>query len=158
MEAKFLLTTPGATAPTALVATMPLVLAGSLQGRYSFGTTVPDAGDTYTLSGSGRVGPLGKVTFSAEFGTPGFIASGHTTGTLTLASPRGTITLGLLGPTQPGFSAPPTSFTYTIIGGTGAFAHAHGSGHLTLTLTAQPTGTPGTLHHLGSGLVAIHFG
>jgi hypothetical protein len=87
-----------------------------------------------------------------------FIATGHAGGTLTLSGARGSLTLQLEGPTQPGFSAPPSTFAYTILGGTGAFAASHGSGQVTVGFVASPSHGPASLHDLGSGRVSIQFG
>ncbi|HEY2157031.1 MAG TPA: hypothetical protein VGH33_15490 [Isosphaeraceae bacterium] len=157
MESKFLLSAQGV-APTAMIlARSHGSLSGSVHGHYTESSVVPDAGKTVSFSGAGRVGGLGQVNFSGHFGTPGFIASGHATGTLVLSNGRGTVTLALEGPTQPGFSAPPSAFSYTIVKGTGAYARSHGSGVLTIGLVPDQLGGPVTLQHLASGQITIHF-
>ena len=156
MESKFLLSVQGVAA-TAMVAAMPLALRGSAHGQFSEASSNPDTGHTFTLSGLGKAGMLGKVQFSGHFGTPGFIATGHAGGTLTLSNPKGSVTLDLQGPTRPGFSAPPSAFTYTVVSGTGAYASAHGGGQLTVGLVASNPHGPTSLHHLASGRVSIQF-
>jgi hypothetical protein len=158
MESKFLLSAQAVAATTATVARPATALNGSLHGHDSQGSSNPDAGNAVTFSGAGRVGSLGQVKFSGHFGTPGFIASGHATGSLELSNARGTVTLGLAGPTQPGFSSPPSSFAYTVLNGTGAYSTSHASGTLTLGLVAGHSGGPVSLHHLPSGRVAIQLG
>lgn len=156
MESKFLLTAQGVVTSAAMVAA-PRPLDGSVQGHYNESSPNPDVGNTFTLSGVGRVGRLGRVAFSGEFGTPGNIASSRAEGTLKLVARGGTITLDLTGPVQSG-SLAPDSFDYTVASGTGRFAGAHRSGHLTLDLTPDGTGHPVTPHHVESGRVAIRFG
>ncbi len=158
LESKFLLSAQGVAAAAVMVARPMLVLGGSVHGHYDESSVVPDAGKTVTFSGVGRVSGLGQIQFTGHFGTPGFIASGHATGTLVLSNARGTVTLTLAGPTQPGFSAPPATFAYTIVVGTGAYAARHGHGTLTMGLVPGHSGGPITLQHLGSGGVTIRFG
>jgi hypothetical protein len=157
MESKFLLSAQGVAPTAVMVARRMLVISGSAHGHYDESSVVPDAGKTVTFSGAGRVGGLGQVQFTGHFGTPGFITSGHATGTLVLSNARGTVTLALEGPTQPGFSAPPSTFAYTIVRGTGAYAARHGHGTLTMSLVPEHSGVPVTLQHLASGRVTIQF-
>jgi hypothetical protein len=53
------------------------------------GHPIPDAGYTFSVSGSGRVSPLGRVKVSGRLQVPGFVACGHETMTLTLSGRRG---------------------------------------------------------------------
>jgi hypothetical protein len=115
-----------------------LALGGQVNGAWLKQPTLPDVGGDQTLTGTGTVGPLGTVTLSGELHTPGFIAQGTTTGTVTLSNADGSVTLRLVGPPQPGFSPPPATFHYTITGGTDKFAGASGQG----TVTFQEQETP----------------
>src|SRR5581483_7237629 len=101
---------------------------GQVTGTWDSVPTLPDVGKTQELSGTGTVAPLGAVAVRGELHTPGFVAQGRATATLTLTTERGSVTLQLTGPLQPGFSQPPATFQYTITGGTGAYAGASGSG------------------------------
>jgi hypothetical protein len=105
-----------------------LVLHGTLTGTITSKMTLPDVGGHFDVKGSGQLKPLGKVQATSDLVTPGFIWQGHATGTLTLSGHQGSVTLQLTGPAQPGFSPPPTSFTFTIVSGTGRFRHATGTG------------------------------
>jgi hypothetical protein len=105
-----------------------LALSGQISGAWLERPTLPDVGGAQTLTGTGTVGPLGTVTLSGELHTPGFIAQGEATGTLTLSNADGSVTLRLVGPPQSGFSPPPATFQYTITGGTGKYAGASGQG------------------------------
>jgi hypothetical protein len=69
-----------------------LTLSGKPVGSLTLkGHPIPDTGFTYTVSGSGRVGPLGHVTVSGQIQVPGFVACGHQTMTLTFTGSRGRV-------------------------------------------------------------------
>jgi hypothetical protein len=112
---------------------------GQVSGTWTTVFTNPDAGHEQRLDGTGTVTPLGAVSVSGTLTAPGFIARGRATGTLTLTVADGTVTLGLVGPPQKGFSAPPTSFRYTITAGTGADAGASGKGRVGFQEQQSPT-------------------
>jgi hypothetical protein len=115
-----------------------VALSGQVSGTWLEQPTIPDVGHTQTLSGSGVVAPLGMAQVSGELHTPGFVARGETTGTITLSNADGSVTLRLVGPPQAGFSPPPSSFQYTITGGTGKFAAASGTGVVTFAEQESP--------------------
>jgi hypothetical protein len=117
-----------------------LALNGQVTGTWSAHPANPDIGPIQTLTGSGTVRPLGHVQAHATLHLTGFIASGHATGTLTLASRRGSVTLALVGATQPGFSGAPTTWSYTIVQGSGRWVRA--AGHGTMTLKETPEQVP----------------
>lgn len=135
-------------APLALVAEVShphLVLRGSTYGNYSTAASIPDAGHTDNLSGSGIVSPLGSVTVKGSVHSLGFIIQGHAEGTVKLTDGRGSVTVDLVGPLQRGFASLPTNFTYKIVKGTGAFQGATGTGKATLheyTLVVPPMKCP----------------
>jgi hypothetical protein len=139
---------PPHTAPVILVRGHPVHLAGMLAGSYTSPGLAVDAGVSDTLTGSGPVGPLGQASVTGTVQGVGFIRSGRAGGTLTLAGPRGAVTLRLRGPVQPAFSPLPPSFAFTVTGGTGAYKGATGHGTATLSLTPAP-GQPG---HVGGPL------
>ena len=112
---------------------------GSIAGTYTTSTPVADAGTTYSFAGSGVVKPLGTTTVSGNIALPGFVASGFATGTLTLTGPNGTVTLSLKGPRQKGFGPLPSNLSFTISSGTGSYAGAKGSGHISLKLNTSAT-------------------
>jgi hypothetical protein len=126
-----------------------LVLDGTLQGTWSNVLANPDLGGSQTLRGDGSARPLGPVQATGTLRTPGFVASGRTTGCLILTTARGSVTLRLVGTMpQPGFSSPPASMRYTVVKGTGQYAQATGSGTVLLQerpLQGPPPGPPGTL-------------
>jgi hypothetical protein len=107
---------------------------GTLAGTYNLQNPIPDVGTVYQLTGAGVVAGLGRVSVSGSLHSLGFIASGQAGGTLTLVNHRGTLTVQLVGPAQAGFSPLPAAFTYSVTGGTGAYAHVRGSGKATVTL------------------------
>jgi hypothetical protein len=107
---------------------------GLLGGNYTSPLAIPDAGKAYTLTGTGFVAGLGKVSVSGSLSALGFTSSGHAGGTLTLSNPHGTLTFALTGPLQPGFSPLPTRFWSAITGGTGRYKNLRGTGTATLHL------------------------
>jgi hypothetical protein len=119
------------------------VLRGRIQGTWVNRPTLPDTGSIQLLTGSGTVAPLGSATAQGNLHTPGFVLRGRTEGMLTLSGPRGSITVRLVGPEQRGFSPPPSTFHYRIIGGTGRFAGASGSGTARFHEQSGPVCEPG---------------
>ena len=81
-----------------------------------------------------------------ELLTPGNILNGRTTGTLTVFTARGTLTLSVTSPLQKGFSPLNTRLYFTITGGTGAYANNH-SGTGTINVSYRVTGTTGSSLH-----------
>jgi hypothetical protein len=127
---------------TAIVApSRTTLLNGTVSGTYSLAPVPVDVGADYVLSGSGTAGRLGAVTAQGNVGLPGLIATGNASGTLTLttagtsAATPGSVTLKLTGPTEKGFGPFPSTLSYTITSGTGAFASASGSGSIAATLS-----------------------
>jgi len=119
-------------------------LHGPLQGSYTIVPSIPDTGRQYDLNGSGSIRGLGQVTATGELHSTGFIWNGQATGTLTLQNANGTVTLQLVGPSQPGFAPLPNHFHYTIVSATGAYTGMHGSGTIDLHLQPNSSGTGGT--------------
>jgi hypothetical protein len=120
-----------------------LALNGTVSGTWSGQAGIPDTGSGQSLNGAGTVRPLGNVQASGSLHLTGFIANGHATGSLTLTNSAGSLTLQLTGPTQTGFSGPPSSFSYTITKGTGRFAGAKATGVLKLQETPEQSAIPG---------------
>jgi hypothetical protein len=118
---------------------------------YTSSMQIPDTGTSYNLRGVGSFGAVGVATITGELHSVGFIMQGHATGTLTLTNARGSVTLELTGPTQPGFAPLPQQFTYQVVSGTGAFANLHASGTLQLQTVVS---TPGVT---GFGVFSIHI-
>jgi len=148
---------PTSTSPIRLVATLrdraivagsTVLLDGTISGKYSPAPVAADIGATYVFNGTGTAGALGSVLAHGLVTLPGFIATGQATGTLTLteSGPSATavnnsVTLKLTGPTEPGFGPFPSTLSYTISSGTGAFAGATGSGSIAVTLNSDLTFT-----------------
>jgi hypothetical protein len=127
-----------------------LALSGTVQGGYAISGLIPDIGKTYKFGVAGRISPLGQTGDNGQIHTTGFIARGVATGTMTIGAPRGTVKLQLTGPTQPGFAPLPSTMSYTINGGTGAYKKATGSGTIAINLTSN-------LLSYGFGLVSLTF-
>lgn len=142
LEAKTLLSSfagvmPHAAAVAAQVAraTARAPLAGTVRGSYVERTANPDTGDAFSFGGSGRLTPLGSVVLTGTIRSPGFVANGHSTGTLVLRGAGGSLTLSVTGPPQDGNTPVPEVFHYTIAGGSGHYKGDTGGGYIDLTLT-----------------------
>jgi hypothetical protein len=126
----------------AAVATTPTpIRPGAFIGTFSAKSTAPTSAKVYVFTGSGRRATT--RTISGPIQAVGFVAQGHAHGTLTLAVPRGRVSLTVVGPPQPAFSALPASFKWTAVNGTGTFAGRSGRGTMTLTLSAVITDASG---------------
>jgi hypothetical protein len=114
-----------------------LFINGTAHGTAHATPGMPDTGAVVALHGTGMLTPLGNVRVSGNLVGTGFIQQGNATGSIVLTNARGSVTLHLDGPSQPGFT-PPGSGTYqfSIQRGTGAYAHTIGTGTVDLTLSA----------------------
>jgi hypothetical protein len=132
----------GGTGPTSAIVSAsrhPLThhrLVGSGSGTWTAQPGNPDVGATQNLVGNGKLKQIGNVQVQGSLHLTGFIQAGHATGTLALTNSHGSLTLALTGPTQPGFSGPPQSFTFTITLGTGRYKGWQGSGQLNFQETS----------------------
>lgn len=124
------------------------VLNGTITGKYSLAPTAADIGAGYVFDGTGTAGVLGAVSAHGFVTLPGFIVSGQASGTLTLtqtgpsaSAVNNSVTLKLTGPTEAGFGPFPSTLSYTVTSGTGAFAGATGSGTIGVTLGSGMTFT-----------------
>jgi hypothetical protein len=107
---------------------------------------VGDIGVHYDFTGTADLARLGHVTVTGSALSLGNILTGHASGTLVFTNARGSVTVELTGPSQPGFAPLPTQFTYTVVSGTGAYQRLQDHGSLTLLLTPQAvTPLPGAL-------------
>jgi hypothetical protein len=166
-------------------------LAGVADGSYQTSQGPPDTGAQYRLTATGTIRPLGAAVVSGTFDTPGFIHGGQVTGTLKIAGSSGTLTLRLVeaspkvedvskvdghgintgGPGGRGSTSVSSGpiilvndFEYTIIRGTGRYAHTRGSGVVEITTTPGFTGPTGpgiyntpALPVTGSGRTTLTF-
>jgi hypothetical protein len=115
-----------------------VVLVGQARGIAVNLTSNPDVGKAVFLNGGGFVSHLGNVSVSGQVHGTGFIATGHATGTVTLSNALGRVKLQLTGPTQPGFSPFPATFTYKIVEATGRYKGLTGNGHADLVIVTAP--------------------
>ncbi len=152
-------------APTAAEITAAAARTVSLRahakGTFTTSHSLPDTGTTYNIVAKGATVGGARLSVKGDLQTPGFIAQGRTTGTLTVSTARGSLTLLVTGPLQPGFSPLPSKLGFTITGGTGIFAHNHsGSGTILLTdhvtspsTSISPSGTISLVFRPGSSVV-----
>ena len=118
---------------------------GQGHGDYTTSAIHSGAGPEYDLTGKAHLRGIGHFHVSGSIHAVGFMVKGHAGGELTFSNARGTLTLELTGPEQPGFSPLPRHFHYKVVSGTGRYAELSGHGSLTLNLS-QPTGQGDTLH------------
>jgi hypothetical protein len=97
------------------------------QGRFTIATNRTTAAKTYTLEGSTTIGSSGAFAVTGSVTTVGN-RTGQATGRVILNSPRGRLIFTVTGPTQSANSGLPSSMTYRIESGTGAFARYRGQG------------------------------
>jgi hypothetical protein len=107
---------------------------GGYEGPFGF----PDAGRGYVLHGEVNLGGLGHFGVSGSLHSLGFIMRGRAGGELTFSNARGSLTLRLEGPEQPGFSPLPGTFHYQVVAATGAYHGLHEGGALHLALHQAP--------------------
>ena len=146
---------------TAIVTNGNINLTGKITGHYTAAPTAADLGALYLFTGTGSVADMGPVAAKGSLNLPGFMSVGHAMGTLTLttisATPGstspvagGSVTLKLTGPAEAGLGPIPSTLDYTVIGGTGKFAGATGSGSIAVTL-----GTGGSFTFLLTTIVPV---
>ena len=120
-----------------------LDLSGSLHGRYTLLNVSVVDGAAASLSGSGHVHGLGRVTVTGSLEVSGLIGNAMPVGELVLSNTRGTLTLQLRAPGPRKFDPLPARYTFAIVQGTGAFQGMTGGG---------------TIHmHFGAPSPAGHF-
>lgn len=130
-------------APTALTTFHPghhQTLDGEGFGIYTTDLIQSGAGKAYHLQGFANLDGLGRVAVSGDVHAVGFIQNGHAGGELTFTNQRGSVTIELEGPAQPGFSPLPKSFTYHVASTTGAFRNLSDHGTLQLNVSAVIAG------------------
>jgi hypothetical protein len=122
---------------------LPLVLNGTIIGKYTVSNGNPDTGATFRLLANGRVSPLGKIGVTALIQTPVNVGTFSATGSATLFTlrqgpgvvvlSRGSVKMTYVGPTGPSPAPLPATLSYTITGGTGAYRNATGAGRIAVS-------------------------
>jgi hypothetical protein len=79
---------------------------GRLAGRMTVQHSLADVGRSDRITATGALTPLGQLTATGTATGPGFIRSGHTQLSLTLATGDGSVTIQGIGPLVPGFTQP----------------------------------------------------
>lgn len=113
----------------------PITAAFNIAGTFTKPLGNPDSGTQYQFNGSGKTKALGTLTLTGNVRLPGFVANGKANGRLTLANSKGTIVLSVNGPPQSPGSLPGT-LSYSIVSGTGTYAHSTGKGQITVSASA----------------------
>jgi hypothetical protein len=107
------------------------------QGRFTITASSTAGAKTYAFQGSTLFNGSTNYSIAGTLTTVGS-KGGQVTGRLTISAAAGTLTLSLKGPTQTANAALPKTVTYTVVSGTGAFAHDTGTGSLNVTVTLFP--------------------
>jgi hypothetical protein len=142
-------------------------LTGVADGYYTSTEKSPHDVTKYNLTASGTISPIGASVVTGSFKTSE--TASKETGRLTIVGPLGDLKLKLREPgpivagasnaadssTNPGVTVKKAStsasagpiilvnnFTYTIVRGTGQYAHDHGSGTVVITTTPGDAGSP----------------
>jgi hypothetical protein len=113
-------------------------LTGKGHGSFTGSGLIVDAPPTYKLQGTADLAAFGRVSVQGWVTGVGFISNGRATGTLTFTNAKGSVTVDLLGPVQPGFSQLPHYLHYRIASGTGAYSKLSEEGTLRLDLHFDP--------------------
>jgi hypothetical protein len=135
MEPTFATTTVGSTSGAAATVPTPFPNALNIAGKFSHPLGNPDTGSRYNFRGSGKTKTLGDFTLKGYVQPPGLIANGHASGIFILTGAHGTIRLSVTGPAQSG--ALPSSLSFRIVRGSGAYLNSSGKG--TIALAASST-------------------
>jgi hypothetical protein len=122
---------------------------GSATGTYTQISSI-SVNDTPNLQAKYSVSGSASLTGLGTFNVTGFLhentafhrsrAGGH----IALTSAQGMIVLQLTGPEQHAGAGLPGTFSYQIIGGTGAYRHLEGHGTALVTLTPNTGSTDGS--------------
>jgi len=137
-----------------------VLLDGTISGKYLLAPTAAILGGGYVFNGTGTAGDLGAVTARGlvtllgaitspvPVAAPALVTTEQAVGTLTLtqtgpsaSAVLNSVTLALTGPAQPAAAGFPATLSFTITGGTGAFAGATGVGTIAATLNSDGTFT-----------------
>ena len=120
---------------------------GPIQGTVAGHYVDTTAGSTTTvkLTGTGSPSPLGAVTLTGSVTD----TEGDASGTMTLASSKGSVTLSLTpyvtGPVRavdsPGSAAVPETYVYTVTSATGSYSGITGRGLVSLGSVAAGSGS-----------------
>ncbi len=80
---------------------------GTLTGTLAANATqIADAGSAYTINATGRIKPFGRVSATGTINGTGFIRVGQETLQLSLRARHGSVRIGALSGSVPGFTSP----------------------------------------------------
>src|SRR5262249_7769061 len=154
-------TPPTAPTPAPVRPTHPLTGRGT--GTFQATRVNPDVGAEFKFQGTAQMAALGgPVAVAGDLKTPGNIADAVTTGTLTVSTKAGSVTVALTSFRPPVAVGAPIWYRYRVTAGTGSFVGLHDTGSLRLDCVPAPTPRPlltrdcARLAHAGSaGAVAV---
>jgi hypothetical protein len=132
-------------APTAIAAAQAAVtLSMATSGYYATVQQNPDTGTTTYFLTFGTLPGIGVAAVAGAINTPGFIGSGQATGTLTVYTYQGTLSLFVTSALVPGFSTLPSQLNWIITQATGRFQAMAGGvkGSISVALHPNPGGSP----------------
>jgi hypothetical protein len=113
---------------------------GRVTGSFTTRIVYDYAPMRYLLNGSATLGTVGAVRLTGFIQQTGDVVQGRAHGMLTLTNAKGTVTLSVEGPLQPGYAPLPSQFRWHVVAGTGAYERMSGTG--TVQLAASPAPTP----------------
>ena len=133
-----------------------VLLNGTFHGQYTNRAGTANAGSTFSPVGAGHLTGLGQFGLEGSLQTLGSAQAGMMRGTITLHGLGGNITVKLVAQSHGnGTAGMPSSFTYTIIGGTGQYQQSRGRG--SATLTTNPSASSTSLPGVQQGLFSFVF-
>ena len=135
-----------------------LHFSGTTKGTFVATQSNPDTGKDYHVVTQGKTTIGTPIAVTGDLVTPGFVAQGRTTGTLTVTTAKGTLTLAISSPLQKGFSPLPSLLTYRITGGTGVFANQHsGRGTISVSYHVLNTAAGSATGFSQAGTISLVF-
>jgi len=129
-------TTPAPT-PAPVRPTHPLTGRGT--GTFQATRVNPDVGTEFKFQGTAQMAALGgPVAVAGDLHTPGNIADGLTTGTLTVSTKTGSVTVALTSFRPPVAVGAPIWYRYRVTAGTGSLVGLQDTGSLRLDWVPAP--------------------
>ncbi len=113
-------------------------LAGQGQGTYTSPFMSPDSRPAYALNGEAALAKMDKVKVNGAVRGVALGTVDSATGTLTFTNDKGSVTIDLIGPAQPGSTLLPVDWKYNVSAATGAYQGLVDQGTLKLAFMPAP--------------------